>query len=204
MDLGLKDKVVLVTGASKGIGRGIALAFAGEGARVGICARGETDLKKVAGEVAAQGAEVFFLTCDVTDRGQVERVMAAVVERFGGLDVLVNNAGGAGRFATFMDLTDEDWRQAWDFNVMSIVWFTRLAVPVMQKAGGGRIINLSSTAGKQPGANTPHYAAAKAGATTPLRAQAEALYALFNGLGYGGKDFSAMVQMLRGRIDTLA
>jgi NAD(P)-dependent dehydrogenase (short-subunit alcohol dehydrogenase family) len=162
MDLGLKNKVVLVTGASKGIGRAIALAFAREGSRVVICARGKAALEKVAREVSDCGAQALALPCDVTDRAQIDHVVCTVKKKFDRLDILVNNAGGAGRFASFSELTDEDWRQAWDFNLMSMVWFTRVALPLMQKGGGGRIINISSTSGRQPGANAPHYAAAKA------------------------------------------
>lgn len=163
MDLGLKNKVVLVTGASKGIGRAIALFFAGEGARVVICARGKGALEKVAGEISNTGGQVMALPCDVTDRAQVDGVVAEVKKRFDRLDVLVNNAGGAGKFGGFLELTDEDWGQAWNFNIMSMVWFTRASLPLMQRAkGGGRIINISSTSGRQPGANAPHYAAAKA------------------------------------------
>jgi len=162
MELNLKNKVVVVTGASKGIGRAIALAFAREGASVVICARGKVALEKVANEIAEAGAQILALPCDVTDTAQVGRVMEQVQKRFDRLDVLVNNAGGAGRFASFLDLTDDDWRQAWNFNLMSMVWFTREALPLIRKTGGGRIINISSASGRQPGANAPHYAAAKA------------------------------------------
>jgi 3-oxoacyl-[acyl-carrier protein] reductase len=162
MDLGLKNRVVLITGASKGIGRATALTFAREGARVVICSRGKAALEKVAGEIADAGAQSLPLPCDVNDRTQVDHVLKEVRQRFDRLDVLVNNAGGAGKFGAFMDLTDEDWHQAWNFNLMSMVWFTRAALPLMQKGGGGRIINISSTSGRQPGANAPHYAAAKA------------------------------------------
>src|SRR3989304_7999276 len=161
MELNLKNKVV-VTGASKGIGRAIALAFAREGASLVICARGKGALEKVANEIAEGGAQILALPCDVTDTAQVGRVMEQVQKRFDRLHVLVNNAGGAGRFAPFLDLTDDDWRQAWNFNLMSMVWFTRAALPLIRKTGGGRIINISSASGRQPGANAPHYAAAKA------------------------------------------
>src|SRR3990172_6518912 len=133
MELNLKNKVVVVTGASKGIGRAIALAFAREGASVVICARGKVALEKVANEIAEAGAQILALPCDVTDTAQVGRVMEQVGKRFDRLDVLVNNAGGAGRFAPFLDLTDDDWRQAWNFNLMSMVWFTKAAVINLNK-----------------------------------------------------------------------
>lgn len=162
MDLGLKDKVVLVTGASKGIGRAIALAFAREGARLAICARAEGPLGDVAREISGLGVPVLSARCDVTQSAQIREIVRRVDSEYGRLDVLVNNAGGAGRFAGFAELTDQDWQQAWDFNLMSMVWFTRAALPMIQKAPHGRIINISSTSGRQPGANAPHYAAAKA------------------------------------------
>ena len=157
-----RNKIALITGGGRGIGRAIALSFAREGARVVICARGKGALEKVAGEISNTGGQVMALPCDVIDRAQVDGVVAEVEKRFDRLDVLVNNAGGAGKFGGFLELTDEDWGQAWNFNMMSMVWFTRAAIPLMQKMGGGRIINISSTSGRQPGANAPHYAAAKA------------------------------------------
>jgi 3-oxoacyl-[acyl-carrier protein] reductase len=162
MDLDLKNKVALVTGASKGIGRAIAISFAREGANVAICARGNEALSKVADEITKTGVKPLALPCDVTDPSQVTRVMEKVQKEFDRLDVLVNNAGGAVKFASFLELTDEDWHQAWSFNLMSMVWFTRAAIPLIRKTGIGRIINISSTSGRQPGANAPHYAAAKA------------------------------------------
>jgi 3-oxoacyl-[acyl-carrier protein] reductase len=164
MDLGLRDKVVLVTGASKGIGNGIALAFAREGARVSICARDEAPLEKTAAEIRRVGGKVLAVSSDVTDQASVQRVVSETVRKFRGLDVLINNAGGAQRFAGFWELTDEDWRQAYELNVLSVVAFASAAIPHLKRSAAARIINIASTAGLQPGKGNPHYSAAKAAA----------------------------------------
>jgi NAD(P)-dependent dehydrogenase (short-subunit alcohol dehydrogenase family) len=113
MALGLRDRVVLVTGASKGIGKSIALACAREGARLVICARDEGPLEKTADEIKVLGAKVLAVPADVTDPVAATRVLAAAVRRFQGLDVLINNAGGTDKFAGFWELDEEDWRQAY-------------------------------------------------------------------------------------------
>jgi NAD(P)-dependent dehydrogenase (short-subunit alcohol dehydrogenase family) len=162
MDLGLQNKVVLVTGASKGIGKAIALAFAREGAKVGLCARDEAALEKAAIEIRKTGAKVLAISADVTDPDAGKRVVAETVRKFRGLDILINNAGGAEKFAGFWNLDDEDWRRAYDLNVISIIGLTRAAVSHLKKSSTARIVNIASTAGLQPGHSNPHYAAAKA------------------------------------------
>ena len=164
MDLGLRDRVVLVTGASKGIGKSIALACAREGARLAICARDEGPLEKTAAEIKTLGAKVLAVPADVTDPVAPTRVLAQTVRRFQGLDVLINNAGGTDKFEDFWGLDDEDWRQAYELNVLSIVAFVRAAAPHLKKSDAARIINIASTAGIQPGKGNPHYAAAKGAA----------------------------------------
>jgi 3-oxoacyl-[acyl-carrier protein] reductase len=175
MELGLQDKVVLITGASKGIGRGIALAFAREGARVALCARDEGPLEKTASEIKALGMKVLAVSADVTDPDAPTRVLAETVRRFRGLDVLINNAGGADKFAGFWALQDEDWRQAYELNVLSIVAFVRAAAPHLKKSSAPRIINIASTAGIQPGKGNPHYGAAKAAAINLSKSLADLL-----------------------------
>jgi 3-oxoacyl-[acyl-carrier protein] reductase len=163
MDLGLKDKVVLVTGASKGIGRAIAEAFAAEGAKVAISARGAEELQKAASEIAAgSDAEVLGVTADASKADDISRMVGEVVERFGTVHVLVNNAGGVSAFAPFDDLTDQDWLDALTFNLLSAVRATRAVLPYMKKQKWGRIINISSESGSQPDAFMPHYNASKA------------------------------------------
>jgi 3-oxoacyl-[acyl-carrier protein] reductase len=163
MELGLKDKVVLVTGASKGIGKAIAAGFAAEGSKVAITARGKEELQQAAGEIGrSTGSEVIGVAADMSKAGDINRAVEEVVKRFGTVHVLVNNAGGVGAFAGFQDLTDEDWLEVLNLNLMSAVRATRAALPHMQHQKWGRIINISSESGSQPDAFMPHYNASKA------------------------------------------
>jgi len=150
MDLGLKGKVALVAGASQGIGRAAALGFAREGAKVSICARGEAQLKETAEKIRREtGSEVLALVADMARLEDIQGFVAKTVEQFGRLDVVVTNAGGPPP-GEFMKFTDEDWESAFRLNFLSVVRLTREAVPHMRKAGGGRIINISSYAVKEP------------------------------------------------------
>ncbi len=150
MDLGLSDKTALVGASSKGLGLASALALAREGARVTICARGEADLEAAAARIRAEtGAEVLALTADLNDGSEIERVVAATVERFGGLDVLVNNSGGPAR-GVFAELDDDAWRQGFEVVTLNFVRFVRAALPHMRAAGWGRIVGIQSLSVKQP------------------------------------------------------
>jgi 3-oxoacyl-[acyl-carrier protein] reductase len=163
MDLGLKDKVVLVTGASKGIGKAVAEAFAAEGAKVAIAARGAEELEKAARNISnSTGSEVLSIPADSTKAADIVRMTETAVKRFGTVHVLVNNAGGVGAFAPFEELTDDDWLQVLNLNVLSAVRATRTVLPYMQKQKWGRIINISSESGSQPDPFMPHYNASKA------------------------------------------
>jgi len=161
MELGLKGKVAVVTGSSKGIGRAIAEAFAREGVQVVINSRNAKELESAATEMRRAGAIVQPVAADVTDPAGARLPVDEAVKRFGAIHILVNNAGGVGRFGSFADLTDEEWTDAYKLNVMSAVWATRAALPHMQKQGWGRIINISSESGVQPDAMMPHYNASK-------------------------------------------
>jgi 3-oxoacyl-[acyl-carrier protein] reductase len=150
MDLGLKGKVALVSGASQGMGRATALGFAREGAKVSICARGESLLNEAAQMIRREtGAEVLALVADMTRPEDIQRFVAKTLERFGRLDVVVANAGGPPP-GEFMKFTDEDWEKAFHLSFMSALRLTREAVPHMRKAGGGRVINISSYSVKEP------------------------------------------------------
>ena len=151
MELGLRGKVVAITGGSAGIGRATAFCFCEEGARVAICARRQDVLQKTAEEIAsATGGEVLAVRADVTDPADCARFVQCTIERFGRLDILVNNAGRASAMP-FEQADDEVWRQDIDVKLYGAVRCMRLAIPHMRKQGGGRIINMTTIGGKQPG-----------------------------------------------------
>lgn len=161
MDLGLDQKVALVTAASRGIGKGVAGVLAEEGADLAICARGESDLANCAEELRQHGARVLAVRADVTEAEDVGRVVDACMNDFGRIDILVNNAGDAW-IGHGIDTSDEDWHDCMDVNLYSAVRFTRLAAPHMREQGGGRIVNISSTSGHTAVAGMADYQAAKA------------------------------------------
>jgi len=161
MNLDLKGRIALVTGGSKGIGAAIVRELAREGARVAFCARPSNELTALETEIHSGGGECIALPVDVFDAHAVREVVEQTARRFGGLDILVNNVGGAIRFAGFEELTDEDWVQAHEFNVLSVVRFTRAALPILRCSTLKRIINISSITALQPGMYCPHYSAMK-------------------------------------------
>jgi 3-oxoacyl-[acyl-carrier protein] reductase len=149
MDLGLKDKVALIAASSKGLGRASAEAIAQEGAKVTICARNEEALKATREEImAATGAEVLAVVADMSNPDDIQRIVQQTVDRFGALHVLVCNAGGppAGYFP---DFDDAQWEAAFNLSMMSTVRLIRAALPHMQAAQWGRIINITSISVKQ-------------------------------------------------------
>jgi 3-oxoacyl-[acyl-carrier protein] reductase len=168
MDLGLEGKVCVVTGASKGIGLAAARRLCSEGARVLFVARGAQELAE---EAAACGGE--WLAVDVTDPDAPDRIIAACAEQMGGVDVLVNNAGTS--FARPLDeLTDDDWQGQWELHVMAPMRLMRAAAPRMADAGGGRIVNVASSAGKRPSLTNAAYSVTKAAQLSLSRVFADA------------------------------
>ncbi len=156
----LEGKVALVTGGARGIGAAISSAFAREGAKVvvGDLLTGEGEATVEA--IERQGGEAIFLPLDVTDEGSWERAVSATVARFGGLDVLVNNAG-IGMRATLEEVTLEQWRRTMDVNAKGPYLGMKLSVPVMAARGGGSIINMSSIAAMVGGEASAAYRASK-------------------------------------------
>jgi 3-oxoacyl-[acyl-carrier protein] reductase len=146
----LEDKTALVTAASKGLGRAVALRLAQEGAHVAICARDEKDLSTTAAQIeAATGRQVLAVSADVADPQAVENLVKAVIEQFGQIDILVTNAGGPppGRF---LDLSPKDWESATRLTLMSAVQLCYAVVPSMKRRGTGSILAMTSVTVKQP------------------------------------------------------
>jgi 3-oxoacyl-[acyl-carrier protein] reductase len=165
MDLGLKGRTCAVTGASRGIGAETARQLCAEGANVLLVARGEERLREIQEEADGAGAKAggraAVLALDVTLADAGERILTSAIEYFGGLDVLVNNAGAA-QWRDLDDVPDEDWRAQYELNVMAPLRAMRAAAPAMAERGWGRIVNVCSTAGKRPSAAMPEYSVAKA------------------------------------------
>jgi 3-oxoacyl-[acyl-carrier protein] reductase len=156
MNLGLEGKNAIVTGASQGIGRSIALALAAEGANVAICARRETMLREVEKELLVSGTKVIAHVCDVAQDEQRDSFLEQVKDEFGQVDILVNNVSA-------LSLGDEDidWTAALQTDVMSSVKATKKVVPWMRQVGGGNVLFISSISGLEAG-SPPAYAAGKA------------------------------------------
>jgi 3-oxoacyl-[acyl-carrier protein] reductase len=150
MDLGLKGKVALVTAASKGMGRASAMGLAAEGARVVMCARTESDLKTAAEDIRAKTkAEVLAIPADVTKKDDVSALVERAMKTFGGVDILVANAGGPPR-GYFEDMSDEQWQGAFDVSLLSVVRLIRGVLPSMKARRWGRILTIQSVSVKQP------------------------------------------------------
>jgi len=150
MDLGLYGKVAIVSAASKGLGKAVAVGLAREGCRLVVFSRDEGQIEQAAQEIrAATGADVESLAADVLRTEDLDRVFARAVDRFGRVDVLFNNSGGP-RPGMFDDLADDDWQRAHELLLRSVVHLTRLALPGMKERRWGRIINSTSSSVKQP------------------------------------------------------
>ncbi|HEX5109356.1 MAG TPA: SDR family oxidoreductase [Vicinamibacterales bacterium] len=153
VDLELREKIAIVTGSSRGLGLAAATALASEGCRVVVCARTEAPLRAAARHIAeAAGGDdrVLSLTADVSRADDLRRVIDRTVEVFGGIDVLVNNVG-LGRGGGLLDTDDESWREAFDQTLVPAVRASKLAVPHMQRRGGGSIVMIASIFGREAG-----------------------------------------------------
>ena len=160
----LKDKIALITGGGRGIGRAVAFAFAHAGAHVALLARTQSEIAQVAEEIhQMHGVVTTFRACDVADAGDVARAFAAVIETFSnGVDILVNNAGIA-ESAPFVKTDDELWQRHLAINLSGTFYCTRAALPAMLARGWGRVINIASIAGKTGAPYIAAYAASKHG-----------------------------------------
>ena len=169
MDLGLQDKVAIVAGASRGIGKAIALGLAAEGCHLAMAARGEEALRRAAAEVEAMGALALPVPCDLTLTSDAERLVQATVDRFGRIDILVSSIH-------FSAPGDEDtvWQQSFDILFLPAARLTRLVVPHIQAIGGGAVVHLTSVWGRESG-GLPAYNAMKAALISHAKAMAAQL-----------------------------
>ncbi|HWC13990.1 MAG TPA: SDR family NAD(P)-dependent oxidoreductase [Actinomycetota bacterium] len=159
----LENKVALVTGASRGIGRAIAIGFAEAGADVAVAARTESDLETLAKEIDSFGRKALVLTTDVRDRDAIQAMFDRTVEELGDLDILVNNAGGSNFMSPLVGLRPEGWDKLRTLNLDSVFHCTQIAAQKMVETGGGSIIQIASVAGLQGAQGLSPYSAAKAG-----------------------------------------
>lgn len=175
MDLGLKDKVAVITGGSEGIGRAAAQSLGREGARVVICARRLDVLQRAADEIAeSTGAEIVAVQADVTNVQDIERVVNTAVERFQRLDILVNNAG-LSQAHPFESVTDEAWQADLELKLFGAIRAIRLALPHLKQAGGGSIVNLLNLAAKQPGPRSMPTSVSRAAGMAMMKALSKEL-----------------------------
>ena len=169
MELGLTGKRAIITGASKGIGKAIALTMGAEGANLAICARGSDSLKETVKELESKGITVYPNTCDVGDKQSLESFLKESQEQLGGIDILINNTSGFG-------LTDDEqgWEAGFNVDIMASVRATQTVVPWMESAGSGNIIHISSISGLEAG-SPPAYAAVKAALVNHAKTMAQEL-----------------------------
>ena len=176
MDLGLKDKVALVTGSSRGLGLASARALAAEGCRLCLCARNEPALAAAAADlatVAGSADRILTVAADVSTADGIHKVIQRAAQTFGGLDILVNNVG-LGKGGGVTETTDEEWQEAFDQTLMPAIRASRLAVPLMQRRGGGVIIMIASIFGREAGGRMT-YNAVKAAEISMAKSMAQQL-----------------------------
>lgn len=169
MDLGLKNKNVVITGGSKGIGRSTALLFASEGANVALCAREDKALKETCADIEKTGTKAFASTCDVGNAEELKTFLNDARDALKSIDILINNTSGFG-------LTDDEagWKVSVDIDLMASVRATQQVTPWMKEAGGGSIVHISSISGLEPG-SPPAYSAVKAALVSHAKTMAQEL-----------------------------
>lgn len=159
----LENRVAIVTGGTKGIGKAISQQLLGKGARVMICARTESDVKGCVRDLGRETiGRIEGIVCNVKEYSEVRRLVERTVHQFGGIDILINNAA-VGLFASVSDITPEQWHEVIDTNLSGVFYCCHEVIPHMKRRGGGYIINISSLAGKNPFKGGSAYNASKFG-----------------------------------------
>jgi NAD(P)-dependent dehydrogenase (short-subunit alcohol dehydrogenase family) len=161
-EMRLKNKISLITGAGRGIGRSIAFAFAEEGSNLVLVARSRDQLEHVAQEIRNRGSNALPVTCDVSSAREVQNLARVIQDEFGQIDILVNNAGISKR-SKLLEYDDETWLEVIRINLFGTYLCIKAFLPMMQQSGQGRIINIASTAGKNPVPYNTAYSASKHG-----------------------------------------
>ena len=194
----LEGQVAVITGAGRGIGRAIVLAYAREGARLVLAARSESELEQVVASVSELSAEAIAVPTDVTSQGDTERLAEAAVERFGRIDVLVNNAGISGPIGPLQDNDIAEWVDTINVNLTGTFLVCRAVIPVMLEQGGGRIINLSGAGAANAWSNMSAYCSSKVAVvrlTEVLAQELEGKGIFVNALGPGSVHTSMWEKM---------
>lgn len=156
----LTEKTAIITGAGRGIGRATALALANEGVAVGLIARTETDLERLAQEIRSLRGRAAYAVADVSDPVQVESAVRKLTQQIGTIDILINNAG-IGKYGKFMELETEDWQSMLNINLMGMVHMTKAVLPQMIDKQQGDIVNISSSSGLKGTSGSSAYSASK-------------------------------------------
>lgn len=159
----LKDRVAIISGGARGMGRAMAIKFAEEGCNVAVADIAVEEAQETINEVKNRGSDGLAISCDVTDINQVKAVVDTVIGKYGKIDIMVNNAGAIAAHIPIEDMTEEEWDRVMALNLKSHFYFCKFVVPHMKKAGYGKIIGVSSIGGIQPPAHEIHYNTAKAG-----------------------------------------
>ncbi len=171
----LKDRVAIITGGSRGMGRAIALRFAGEGCSSVIADVRDKEGERTVGEVKKKGKDAIYVHCDVTDSGQVKDMVARAIDKFGKVDIMVNCAGIGTKPTMLNDISEEEWDRVVDINMKGTFLCCQAIAPHMKENNSGNIINVVSLVALDASPNSIHYAASKAGALSVSRCIATAL-----------------------------
>jgi len=194
VNLNLKSKRALVTGGSHGLGLGISLALAREGCDVAICARTQPALDEAVSRLQSFGVSAFGVQADVSNPEHIIRVVDAAVDSLGGIDILVNNVGGGGRWGSenVEDTSEDVWTDVYDKNAMAAVRFTRLVIPYMRENGWGRVVTIASRLGKE-GGGRPWFNMAKSAEISLMKTLAITPYLARDGITFNSVAPGAMM-----------